>query len=723
MKMSETQKAPPVSQRAFAVALLLAVAALLGLALAAGVVRAGPAALTLTVDSTLDEPDATPGDGTCASTPSGQCTLRAAIQETNARASHDTILLPAGVYALTITGKNEDAAAQGDLDITGDLTLSGAGWTSSVVDGNSLDRVFDVFTPAAVVLSGLTVQNGRLDAADGPAYSGGGIRQNYPGSSLTLDQVRVQGNTAGDSGGGLYNNAGTAILQGALVVGNQARYAGGLRNTGTMTLLDTTVSGNQSTYYGGGLLSSSRLVLTSSTIDANTAGTNGGGVYVPLGTATLENSTISGNRANAGTGGGVWIYYQAVMTATNVTIGGNGPGGGIFNYHEQGRNQADSVPQALLQFGNIRLVNTIIGNNQLADCDRSPTSPPIESWGHNLDSDSTCSLGQPTDLPGVDPLLAPLADNGGPTPTHALLPGSPAIDAGDDAACPATDQRGVARPQGPHCDIGAYEVLLGGEANLAIGKSAGPDPVLAGAPLTYTLSITNLGPYTATAATVVDSLPAGTLYVGAAGSGWSCSQQAGVVTCTAPTLLFGTAPSVTVVVHAPEAAGYITNTATIDSATADPSPDDNVARVRTTVLAPGTALADLALTKTGGPDPAPLGAQLTYTLTVTNLGPDAATAVTVTDALPPGVVYGSATGPGWSCAQATGTVTCTRPGLALGAAPAIVVAATAPDSNATLLNGGTVSSQTFDPDASNNDDQAVIHVRAWHYVYLPVIVK
>jgi hypothetical protein len=80
----------------------------------------------------------------------------------------------------------------------------------------------------------------------------------------------------------------------------------------------------------------------------------------------------------------------------------------------------------------------------------------IVSNGHNLDGDGTCGLGEPTDLPGTDPLLGPLADNGGPSETHALLPGSPAIDAGPPT-CEATDQRGVPRPQEAACDIGAYE--------------------------------------------------------------------------------------------------------------------------------------------------------------------------------------------------------------------------------------------------------------------------
>ena len=109
----------------------------------------------------------------------------------------------------------------------------------------------------------------------------------------------------------------------------------------------------------------------------------------------------------------------------------------------------------------MELKNTIVANNLPVDC----AVTAITSNDHNLDSDGTCYLGQPHDLPNADPRLGPLQDNGGPTFTHALLFGSPAIDAGDDLVCPATDQRGEPRPQdgdgdGTYaCDIRAFERL------------------------------------------------------------------------------------------------------------------------------------------------------------------------------------------------------------------------------------------------------------------------
>ena len=114
----------------------------------------------------------------------------------------------------------------------------------------------------------------------------------------------------------------------------------------------------------------------------------------------------------------------------------------------------DGGGMRLLGSGTLTLVNTIVANSLSgSDC-----SGAVTSLGHNLDSDNAWNLTDPDDLPGEDPLLGPLPDNGGPTETHALLPGSPAIDAGDDSAAPDTDQRGAPRPYGPASDIGAFEL-------------------------------------------------------------------------------------------------------------------------------------------------------------------------------------------------------------------------------------------------------------------------
>ena len=190
------------------------------------------------------------------------------------------------------------------------------------------------------------------------------------------------------------------------------------------------------------------LVLTNSTVISNTStGNSGGGINSYSGTLTLTNSTVSGNSALR-YGGGILNFGGGTLTLSNSTVSGNSAdiaGGGILN-----------------DVGTADMVNTIIAGNSAptsADC-----SGFLTSIGHNLiGNNSGCGFTVITgDLVNIDSKLGPLQDNGGPTFTHALLPGSPAIDHVPPENClVTTDQRGVARPQGVACDIGAFEVIEG----------------------------------------------------------------------------------------------------------------------------------------------------------------------------------------------------------------------------------------------------------------------
>jgi CSLREA domain-containing protein len=500
------------------------------------------------VDSTVDTVDANPGDGLCADA-SGACTLRAAIQETNALPGPDSITLPAGTYALTIPGFAEDLSATGDLDITDDLTISGAGQDATIIDGSGLDRVIHtLLSPGAAVLveiSSLTVRNGIAlptdpTSSEGIGGEGGGVL-NENGLML-LTRVTTRDSFAAREGGGIANENGDLTIVDNAIINNEGGSGGGLSNRGTATVRATLVSGNGSpangggissgggsltltdsqvtrntvrAFTGGGIYSSGTLTVERSFINENTAGISpvlplrgeGGGVYAGV-SANIRDSSIAGNRAN-NTGGGVGSDVgdltltnvtvsgnsagvsgggiahgtrptgpqPASMTLANVTVSGNSAatgGGGIANGGDgntatanltnvtMGNNSAGSSGASLANTAGdtVSLKNTILaGSEPGANCGGS-----ITSGGHNLDSGNTCGLAAMGDIVNnSDPLLGPLQGNGGLTDTHALLRGSPAIDMADNVACPAADQRGVARPIDGNsdgvavCDMGAYE--------------------------------------------------------------------------------------------------------------------------------------------------------------------------------------------------------------------------------------------------------------------------
>ncbi|MGY1712446.1 CSLREA domain-containing protein [Geodermatophilus sp. SYSU D00758] len=223
----------------------------------------------LRVTTAADTVDAAPGDGRCADM-DGACSLRAAVQEANALGG-GTIEPAEGTYALSLAGTGEDAAATGDLDVTGRLTLRGGGAT---VDARGLDRVFDV----------------------------------RPGAWLHLEAVTVTGGAA----------RGTGL----------PASGGGLLNAGTLHLERSTVTGNTAVRAGGGIEASagSTTTVSRSTLSRNATGAgpgNGGGLHLTgAGTVTVERSTVTGNAA-AAEGGGLWNSEPGTMTVTRTGIRGN----------------------------------------------------------------------------------------------------------------------------------------------------------------------------------------------------------------------------------------------------------------------------------------------------------------------------------------------------------------------------------------------------------------
>lgn len=427
--------------------------------------------------------------------------------------------------------------------------------------------------------------------------SGGGVF--FGASSLIATDLTANTNTVdnGGTGGGVFFSGSNITVSGLTVTGNQmpgGGSGGGAFISGSnVTVNDATASGNsiQGGGSGGGLyLSASNVVLLNSVVDGNSADVQAG-VFASGTNVDFTNITVSGNLALFD-GGGVYVGASDAQFS-NVTIvdnqadsdnNGSGSGGGLFNS------------------GTLTLRNSILAQNT-ANAGMGPDcfGGPITSDGYNIiGSDADCTITPPqgdpasTDLYGVDPLLGPLADNGGPTQTRALLAGSPAIDGGDPAGCVdgngsavTTDQRGQIRPSGPRCDIGAFEL---GSSDLEIVKTASAAQVDTGDEFSYTLTVTNNGPGKNFDIEVSDAVPAELALVSVGSDQADCSSAGNTVICTLAELDAGDSFVVEIIVAANEE-GDVENTATVQGSEQDPDPANNTSSVLVSV---GPANPDLS---------------------------------------------------------------------------------------------------------------------------------
>ena len=546
--------------------------------------------LVFNVNSSADLTDAVIGDGRCETVPSGnQCTLRAAIQEANARVGADRINLPAGLYLLSLAGANENAAATGDLDISDRVIIAGAGATSTIIDANTMDRAIEVRMAGGLDISGVTIRNGQVIG------SGGGIMHQASGN-LSLSDCIVTGNTASSGGGGIFSVAFTTLtIDNCLISGNNAgNYGGGVANFtfSTAFISNTRITGNIANVTGGGLMNSfmSNVIFTNSTIDNNQSQQGGGiGTRWGSGVVTLVNTTVS---SNIGTldGGGIYVAANDILNLRNATLTRNqaqssANGGGIANY------------------GAVNARNSLVAGNIDIGGEAPDCSGNFTSQGYNLIGDNTgCSLAATTgDLIGtyispIDARLGPLSYNGGTTPTHTLLIGSPALNSANPAtagnggaSCEALDQRGIDRTLNTPCDIGAVELP---NADLAVALTASAGSTEPGATLDYRVSLTNHGPDNAQSIELTFLLPQGGRLNTVAAEDWSCSTAAGFITCTRSAMVHATTSSLDFDVTLGSAAGNWTVTAYATAASLDPVADNDSASLTQTVSAsfpqPGT---------------------------------------------------------------------------------------------------------------------------------------
>ena len=304
----------------------------------------------------------------------------------------------------------------------------------------SLDTLFPLFAGTATV----TLTNSSV--ADNQAVNGGGIYGISQDGDVT---VNATGSALRDNVA--TGNGGAVTLHIEPTAGNPFP----VPRSATLHATDTTIRDNTAAFGGGIRGGLAVLDLVRSTVSGNVASVTGGGIMG--GAGTITDSTISGNATN-GSGGGIFPdkfnYTLKGVTITgnvaDVDNDGSGDGGGI---------SAPTRSSQGFEFPQVELSNTIVAGNHDLGGEGPDCSGELHSDGHNLLGNAAGCL-VPTDatnLVGLAPNLGPLAANGGPTETHALLAGSPALDEG--AGCNATDQRGVARPQGPACDIGAVEQI------------------------------------------------------------------------------------------------------------------------------------------------------------------------------------------------------------------------------------------------------------------------
>ncbi|MDF2629263.1 MAG: hypothetical protein K0R39_3094, partial [Symbiobacteriaceae bacterium] len=589
--------------------------ALLPAALAAALLFLVPTLAYADATFTVDRTDDVAAANACLDAVPNDCSLRGAITKANGAAGTDTIILPIGIYRLTLSGA-DNANATGDLDITDHLNIIGSGGnqdgtasqtviqsgSNDVAPGSGIDTIMSI-NPTwnkviNVSIKAVTLRYGK-NTDDVASYHYGGA----------IDFEATPYDNAALPGIGsltIYNsvltyNSSTQTDGGAISVLNSLNRAGT-----ALTIINSEISNNTTTRgYGGAFATGAAFSISGTSIKNNSSvsssgsGGFGGGIYATMG-GTITNSTISGNTVSpAPVGRGAGLVITGGLTMTNVTLSGNtgaGQGGAMWvngsanaltNLTVTGNSATDGGGIYWGASGTITMNNSIV-------------------WGNS----NFGAVSGSNNLIGIDPKFdGGLKDNGGKVFTYALLPTSPAIDAGSNAAATAAgatnDGRGApfarivdADGNGTAIvDIGAFEVqsadvtvTVGAPGTLQEGQTNAQ----------YSIIVTNIGtsPTTGTASVVLD-VPAALTNRQLSGTGWTCN--AGTLVCTRSDALAGTAsyPTITLTV---DVAADAPNSVTVEASVALPTESNaaNNTDAETTTVKQKTTTAASAVTTTYG---------------------------------------------------------------------------------------------------------------------------
>ena len=739
----------------------------------------------------------------------GECTLAAAIQAANtnmpvngcpAGESTDVDIITIPECNLVLTAAFFTDGTDGPIGlpaITSDIIIDGFGTTQTFIrrDPGAPDFALFLVTSAgnlkiqqvtlqtgSAAYGGAIINRGILDIqfaqltsnASSSTTMGGGAVANL-GGTLNVNNTQFTSNTTQGLGGAIYNT-GTATVSGGFFNSNSAEMSGGAiySGGGNLTVMSGTFQSNSADEFGGAIYMTpgTMLTLTGAILQFNSVGGSeavivGGGALAIFGQATITNGTFSGNTAtDSGAGmvfggaiystspnlsitkssffsnnafptsnsyGGAILLNGAAtdqITITNSTMGSNSAGTGgafsamagviLFNNVTVAQNTANNgggvhaFPAASVGFG---MRNTLVAVNTAnvadPDCFLEPGGA-ITSTGHNLIGiGCTGFMAGTGDLVGtamtpIDPTLIR-------TPSSArffsLVAGSPAIDAGDPAtpgsggtSCESDDQRGIARPVGMACDIGAFEGTLS-VADVGISMSdISSNLVQLGDDITFTLEVTNFGPQPATNVTLSHFINAQFALISATSTQGTCSGTTSI-SCAIGTMAVDDTVTVTIVVDTLQVILSPGFSFSVTRTEFDPVNGNNGAFLGGRVARDG----DLEMVKFA-PFQVAVGANASFTLTVRNHSTNSATNVVITDTMPAGFTVVTASLP-TDCTEAMGTVTCTIQLINQGNVASRTVQATS-TTPGMVTNTASVTATETDPDLTNNTASDDTLVRA-----------